>query len=206
MVSISDEFLRHQYFYIPWADTVAPAPEPFQLAAPLAVHLEQHYQARLTVVTIQKSTAPELVRNRTIVTERSGTVVDGGVVLAYVPSYRVMEKIMRLSKSVVVLAEWSTESHAGWAKLVGAFNPLTQSVMGAVDEPTRELLKAIVFDGYNGWNDDIAARMTLRHLRDLQDAGGYDREVVEAYARMERGEHGITRLYGILDRFEAGHR
>ena len=201
---MKDELLRHQYFYIPWVTTTLPATEPFELAAPVAAHLAQHYKARLTVVTIQKSNAPRALRNATIVTERTGIVADGGVVLAFCPSYRVMEKISHLEKSIVVLAEWSSESHEGWAKLVGAYNLVTQSVMGgAMDETAKTLLKAIVFDGYNGWNDDIAVRMTLRHLQELRDAGGYNRGVVESFARTERGEHGIKRLYRILDRFEA---
>jgi hypothetical protein len=203
MASIDDELLRHQYFYIPWVETPAPAPEPFQIAAPLAAYLAQQRKARLTVVTIQKSTAPEALRKSTIVTQRSGTVMDGGVVLAFCPSYQLMDKITSLKKSVVVLAEWPTESHEGWAKLVGAYNLVTGSVMGGpLDEATSKSLKAIVFDGYKGWNDDIAVRMTLTHLRELHAAGGYDRGIVEAFARSERGEHGIAKLYGILDSFD----
>lgn len=48
----------------------------------------------------------------------------------------------------------------------------------------------------------MAVRATTERLRELQNTGQYDREVVLAYARRERGEERIKRLYPLLDDFE----
>lgn len=118
-----------------------------------------------------------------------------------------MSKISHLDRSVVVLVEWATESFAGWAKLVGAYNVVTGSVMDAgLSEEGHEALRAIVSAGYKGWHDSIAVRQATQQLAELAELGQYDREVVLAYARKERGEDRIKRLYGILDAFDASLR
>jgi hypothetical protein len=201
--SLSDDLVSHQYIYVPWIDE-----HPiYEIAAPLALHLQKHFHAPLTVVCQQKSGVPELLRKSAVVTERSGDVRDGGIVLVYCPSNKLMDKISRLEKSIVVLVEWANTSHSGWAKLHEAFDVSNERLMESdLNDGARKTLDAIVFEGYNGWNDRISEISTHRLLRDLTDAGGYDREVVLAFARVQRGESGIQRLYKLLDEFDLASR
>lgn len=196
------EYLRHRYLYVPWRDDIDTMP----IGKALGLLAANQHSARLTVVCPLKSNAqhhPELARKE-IVTERSGQVRDGGVVLAWCPTYKAMVKTYRLEQSVVVLTEWANPSFLGWAKLHGAFNVFTGTVMDAgLSDVGRGLLHEIVDEGYNGWHDDIARRMTTRHLEQLAAAGEYDRTVVLAYARERRSEYGIDRLVRILDSFDA---
>ncbi len=79
-----------------------------------------------------------------IVTERSGHVLDGGVVLAWCPTYKVMGKIRHLAQSVVVLVEWMPREYEGWAKLAGAYNVVTGEVMASgLSEAGLKALKAV---------------------------------------------------------------
>ena len=201
MADIMEEVLLHQYIYVPWIkgkDTVEAGKE-------LGLYVAGHYRVQPTVVCALKSNATDHdeLAKLPIVSERSGSVADGGVVLAWCPTYKVMNKVYRLKKSIVVLVEWPPESFAGWAKLVGAYNVVTDEVMtSGLSEAGTKALADIVFDGYKGWHDDIAARMTTRHLQDLAKSDGYDRDLVLAYARMHRGELGIDRLRKILHEFE----
>ncbi len=155
------------------------------------------------MVAPQKNSAthhPELAKLE-IVTERSGSPRDGGVVLAWCPTYKVMEKVQRLEKSVVVLVEWIPGEFDAWAKLRGAYNAVTRQVMDFGLRPEAiKALEGIVYEGYNGWHDDIAARMTRSHLEDLTNAGAYDRELMLAYARQTKSETSIQRLKKIIDR------
>jgi hypothetical protein len=59
-----------------------------------------------------------------------------------------------------------------------------------------------VWEGYNGWHDEIAGTLTLAHLRELDEAGCYDRALVVQYAEMEGRFHSIRNLEKLLDRFE----
>lgn len=54
----------------------------------------------------------------------------------------------------------------------------------------------------NGWHDEIADTLTLARLRELRDAGGYNREIVLQYAEMNERFHSIRALEKLLDRFE----
>jgi len=200
------EFRRHQYLYVPWRDGADAMP----IGKELGLWLADQHGARLTVVSPLKSNAehhPELARKE-IVTERSGQVRDGGVVLAWCPTYKAMAKTYNLERSVIVLTAWATPRFVGWAKLHGALNVLTGMVMESGLTATGwELLRDIVDDGYNGWHDDIAHRMTTHHLEQLAAADEYNRSVVLAYAREHRAEAGIERLVRILNAFDAqpGH-
>lgn len=194
-----DKLLQHRYIYVPRGqtkDTIEPGKR-------LGLAVARSRRARLTVVAPQKNSAthhPELAKLE-IVTERSGSPRDGGVVLAWCPTYKVMEKVQRLEKSVVVLVEWIPGEFDAWAKLRGAYNAVTRQVMDSGLRPEAiKALEGIVYEGYNGWHGDIAARMTRSHLEDLTNAGAYDRELVLAYARQTKSETSIKRLKKIIDR------
>jgi hypothetical protein len=197
-----EEVLKHRYIYLPRGttkDTIGPGKR-------LGLAVAQARRSRLTVVAPQKNSAthhPELAKLE-IVTERTGHPQDGGVVLAWCPTYKVMEKLQHLEKSVLVLVEWIPGEFEAWAKLRGAYNVVTGEVMNAgLSEDALKALERVVYEGYNGWHDDIAMRMTRSCLEDLAKAGAYDRELVLAYARQSKSETSIERLNKVLDKFEA---
>lgn len=202
MDDIAEEALRHQHIYMPWEEGLDTA----EAGKEVALYVARQRRARLTVVSADRRSATdhdELSR-LPIVTERSGAVEDGGVVLAWCPTYKVMEKMRHLKQSVVILVEWPPERFEGWAKLVGAYNALTGELMeSGLSKGGLEILGQIVFQGYKGWHDGIAERMTLSCLNDLAAGDGYDRELVLAYARMQRRGDAIERLEKILNKFEA---
>jgi hypothetical protein len=199
---IAEEVLRHQRIYMPWEEDS----DTLEAGKELALHVASKRRARLTVVSVDRRSATyhDELSKLPIVTERSGTVEDGGVALAWCPTYKAMEKLRHLKRSVVILVECPPERFEGWARLVGAYNALTGEVMqSGLGEGSQEILKQIVFQGYKGWHNGIAERMTLSCLDDLAAGDGYDRELVLAYARMHRGGDAIERLQKILDKFEA---
>lgn len=199
MASLEDEVLRHQFIYIPW---VSDKPV-YQHSPQLALYLQQKHRARLTVVSNTKSNIPDVLKKAPAVTERSGSVVDGGVVFAYCPTYKVMRKVTRLEKSIIIVVEWPTESYEGWARLVGAYNVVTGAVMSSgLTDAGRTELDHILFEGYKGWHDNIAERITISHLRNLAAIGQYDREVVLAYVRREKSEDSVKNFIKILDQFD----
>ncbi|MCG8150677.1 hypothetical protein GUY44_09315 [Pimelobacter simplex] len=160
----------------------------------------------MTVVTVQKNGAthhPELAK-QTIVTERSGSVDDGGVVLAWCPRHKTMEKLHHLKKSVVVLVEWIPGEMEAWAKLNQAYNVVTGEVMDvALSDQATQILESIVREGYKGWTDSISEPMVRSWLDDLAALGEYDRDLVLAYARQTKYEASIERLEKIIDKFTA---
>ena len=197
---MSDELLKHEYIYVPWVKSERKS----ELAVQIAVHLQQHYRAPLTVVVTRKPDVPDALSRWPSVSERSGYAEDGGVVLAYYPTYKVLEKIQHLEASVIVMLEWATDPQLGWARLHDAYNAVTGEVMhSGLTDDNRETLDRIVFEGYKGWHDDIAERMTLSWLEDLDQAAAYHRELVLAFARQTNSEPNIERLVKILYRFEA---
>lgn len=197
---MADELLNHKCIYVPWVKSERKS----DLAVQIAGHLQQHYRAPLTVVVTRKPNLPEALSRWPSVSERSGYVEDGGVVLAYYPTYKVLEKIQHLEASVIVMLEWATDPQFGWARLHGAYNVVTGEVMhSGLTDDNREVLDRIVFEGYKGWHDDTAERMTLSWLEDLDGTAGYHRELVLAFARQTESEPSIERLVKILDRFEA---
>lgn len=201
MSDIDPEYVEHQYLYVPWTEGL----DSFRLGKALARYVADHYRARLTVVCPQKSNAEDHgeLAKRPIVTERSGTVTDGGVVLAWVPTRKVMAKVHSLKKSVVIMVEDPSERFEAWARLVGAYNIITRSVMTAgLTEAGVKALEGVVWEGYNGWHDSIAETMTIKHLRDLADSDGYDRAIVLEFASQRKGEHALQRLEKVLDKFE----
>lgn len=201
MSEIDPEYVKHQYLYVPWTEGL----DSFGLGKALARYVADHFRARLTVVCPQKSNAEDHVElaKRPIVTERSGTVIDGGVVLAWVPTRKVMTKVHSLKKSVVIMVEDPSERFEAWARLVGAYNVVTRSVMTAgLTEAGVKALEGVVWEGHNGWHDSIAETMTIKHLRDLADSDGYDRAIVLEFASQRKGEHALQRLEKILDKFE----
>ena len=197
-----DETFKHRYVYVPRGtnkDTLQPGKM-------LGLALAREHRAPLTVLSVQKSGAtyhPELAK-QIIVTERSGHVADGGVVLAWCPRHKTMEKLHHLEKSVVVLVEWIPGEMEGWAKLNQAYNVMTDEVMDAgLSEEVVEVLERIVFEGYKGWADSISDRMVRSFLDDLAAVGAYDRDLVLAYARQTKHESSIERLKKILDKYDA---
>ncbi len=202
MSDIDPEYLKHQYLYVPWTEGL----DSVSAGKALGLYVAQQHNARLTIVTVQKSNANfhSEFHKLPVVTERSGTVQDGGVVLAWCPTYKVMDKVHKLTKSIVVLVEWPTTRFEGWAKLVGAYNIVTRSVMeSGLSETGAKALEGIVWEGYNGWHDDIARSLTLKRLEELASGDGYDRELVLAYARREKSDYSIGNLVRILNTFEA---
>jgi hypothetical protein len=195
------EALNYQYIYVPRSKDRDTLP----LGKQLGVAAARGHCARLTVLSVQKSGAthhPELAK-QTVVSERSGCIEDGGVVLVWCPRPKTMEKLHDLERSVVVLVEWVPGQMEAWAKLNGAYNIVTGEVMeSGLDEGTTELLEGIVAEGYNGWTKNTDVEMTKSYLEDLSKAGVYDRELVLAYARQEKREASIERLVKILDDFE----
>jgi len=203
MASLEDELPMHQFIYVPWVDD-----KPVYQSTPqLALYLQKKHHARLTVMCNMKSNAPDGLGKAPVVTERSGSVVDGGVVFAYCPTYKVMSKITHLKKSIIVVVEWPTESYEGWARLVGAYNVVTGAVMSTnlTDEGRKEL-DGILFEGYKGWHDNIAVRLTISHLEKLAALGQYDRGVVLAHVRREKSEDSVKSFIKILDQFESAQK
>lgn len=195
------EALKHQYIYVPRGterDTLA-------LGKRLGLAVAREHGAHLTVLSVQKGGAThhaELAK-LPIVTERSGSVPDGGVVLAWCPRHKSMEKLHHLEKSVVVLVEWIPGEMAAWARLHEAYDVVTDEVMElGLDEEAIELLGGIVAEGYNGWTKSTDIRMTKSYLEDLSKAGAYDRNLVLAYARQTKHEASVERLVKILDEFD----
>ncbi|MET3920119.1 hypothetical protein [Arthrobacter sp. UYEF20] len=73
------------------------------------------------------------------------------------------------------------------------------------DEGRKEL-DGILFEGYKGWHDNIAERLTISHLEKLAALGQYDRGVVLAYVRRERSEDSVKSYIKILDQFERAQK
>jgi hypothetical protein len=196
------EVLKHRFIYVSRSTTT----DTIELGKRLGLAVARRHRTDLTVVTPQKNSAtyhPELAKLK-IVTERSGYPQDGGVVLAWCPTYKVMEKVRHLKKSVVVLVEWIPGEFDAWAKLHGAYNVVTGEVMDAkLSSEAHQALEGIVHEGYNGWHDEIADQVTRSFLEGLAKAGAYDHELVLAYARQTKSEATIERLKEILDKFEA---
>lgn len=200
-MSIDPEYLKHQYLYVPWIE----GHDIIDAGKALGIYVAQHHKARLTIVCPLKSNANyhKEFAKLPIVTERSGQVADGGVVLAWCPTRKLMDKIHHLEKSIVVLVEWPTENFEAWAKLVGAYNVVTREVMSAnLSDDAIKTLEGIVWEGYNGWDDSTAEILTTSRLRELDALGQYDRDIVIEYASQHRELTSIQRLERILDRFE----
>lgn len=196
-----EQAVQHRSIYVPRAegrDTLGPGVR-------LGLALAREHRARLTVLSPQKSGAthhPELAK-QTIVTERTGHIADGGVVLVWCPRHKTMEKLHHLEESVLVLVEWIPGEMEGWAKLQQAYNIVTDEVMDAgLSDEAVAVLERISFEGYKGWTDSISARMVRSYLADLTSLGAYDRDLVLAYARQTKDESSVQRLEKIVDGFE----
>lgn len=199
MADTTTELLKHQYIYVPHVK------DALSLGKNLALTVARAHGTRLRVLAPQKNSAtfhPELAKLE-IVTERSGHLDDGGVILAWCPTYKAMEKTQHLDKSVIVLVEWIPGEFDAWAKLVGAYNVATGETMSAdLSAEARRALEMIVYEGYNGWTNGTDRLMTMSYLDDLRSVGAYDRELVLAFARQTRWEGSIDRLRKIIDAFE----
>ena len=171
----------------------------------LGLALAREHRARLTVLSVQKGGAahhPELAK-QTIVTERSGSVPDDGIVLVWCPRHTTMEKLQHLENSVIVLVEWISGETEAWVKLCRAYNTATNEVMDAgLSDEAAEILDQIVSEGYKGWTDSISERLVRSYVGDLAALGNYDREIVLAYARQTKHQSSIKRLQKIPDTFD----
>lgn len=199
------ELLKHRHIYVPRGNEK----DTLQRGKSLGLAVAREHRAHLTVVAPRKNSAthhPELAK-LDIVTERSGYPQDGGVVLAWCPTFKVMEKVQQLEQSVVVLVEWIPREFDAWAKLHAAFNVGTGEVMDAGLSPeASKALEGIVYEGYNGWTGRTDELMTLGCLKDLAASRTYDRELVLAYARQSKSEQSIERLKKILNKFETSQK
>src|SRR4051794_30432755 len=127
MSDLLEEVLRHRYIYLPRGTEK----DTLEFGKKLGLAVARRHRARLTVLSVQKSGAthhPELTK-QTIVSERSGYIQDGGVVLAWCPRHKTMEKLQHLETSVVVLVEWIPGEMEAWAKVNGAYNVVTGKMM-----------------------------------------------------------------------------
>lgn len=200
-MSIDPEYLKHQHLYVPWIEGY----DIIEAGKAIGIYVAQQHKARLTIVCPLKSNANyhKEFAKLPIVTERSGQVTDGGVVLAWCPTRKLMDKIHHLEKSIVVLVEWPTENFEAWAKLVGAYNVVTREVMSAnLSDDAVKALEGVVWEGYNGWHDSTAEILTTSRLKELDALGEYDRAIVIEYASHHRGQTSLQRLEKILDKFE----
>ncbi|MEO2131173.1 MAG: hypothetical protein ABGX78_08050 [Microbacterium sp.] len=204
MGGIDPEYLKHQYLYVPWVDDSKV--DTIEGGKAIGLYVAQHNKVRPTILCPLKSNAAyhDEFNKLTVVTERSGFVGENGVVIAWCPTRKVMQKLHG-RQNIVVLVEWPSERFDAWAKLVGAYNVVTGEVMSAgLSEAGLKALEGIVWEGYNGWHDSIAETLTTAHLEELAVLGEYDRAIVLEYAAQHRGETSIQRLEKILDRYERG--
>ncbi|MGY0386361.1 hypothetical protein ACWZJV_05260 [Nocardioides sp. WG-D5] len=202
MSDLLQEVLKHRYVYVPHRQVK----DSLALGKRLGLAVARSQRVPLTVLSPRKSdvTQHAELNKLTIVTERSGYIADGGVVLVWCPRFKTMEKLHHLESSTIVLVEWVPGEMEPWAKVTGAYNVATGVVMDAgLSAEAEKALEGIVYEGYKGWTDDISARGVFRHLKDLLAAGAYDRALVLAYARLTMWERAIERLEKILDKFEA---
>lgn len=199
-----EEARKHRYIYVPrdaTQDTLGPGKD-------LALALARQRSVPLTVLLVRKADVgnhPELAK-QTIVTERSGSIADGGVVLVWRPRDKTMEKLQDLETSTIVLVEWLPGGMEAWAKLKRAYNVVTNEVMDAgLSEDVTEALERVVDAGYKGWHDSIAQGEVRSYLNDLVALGAYDRDLVLAYARQMKEEASVERLAKTLDTFDANN-
>lgn len=205
-MAIDPEYMKHQYLYVPWVgdgkvDTVAGGKA-------IGLYVAQQFKVRPTILCPLRSNAAyhDEFKKLNVVTERSGFIGENGVVIAWCPSRKVMQKLYD-RKNIVVLVEWPSERFEAWAKLVGAYNVMTGEVMSTgLNDIATKALEGIAWEGYNGWSKETDRILTLARLRELDEAGGYDRDIVLQYAAMERSLSSIEQLEKILNHFEAGHR
>lgn len=198
MADITSEHLRSGHFYVPWSDDE----DRTTLGKELALDVAEARGKSLTVLGALKSDIEvhDEFKGLTIVSEQVGAIPDGGVVLAWCPTLKAMQKTYHLQASSLVVVEWSSPRLSGWAKLNEARNAITGKLMDSgLRDDGRQLLHAIVQEGYRGWHDSIAFRRTETLISELRKLGQYDRSVILAYARQARGRRGIGNLPQILD-------
>lgn len=203
-MAIDPEYTKHQYLYVPWVE--GNKVDTVEAGKAVGLYVAQQHKVRPTILCAQKSNAEwhDEFKKLDIVTERTGYVRDNTVVIAWCPTRKVMQKLDG-RKAIVVLVEWPGTRFDAWAKLVGAYNVVTQEVMDAgLNEEAKKALDGIVWEGYNGWSKETDRILTLSWLRKLDAAGGYDRDIILQHAAMERSLVSIDRLVKILDKFEAG--
>jgi hypothetical protein len=201
MAEIDPEYLKHQYLYVPWTDGI----DTIEAGKALGLYVAQQFKVRPTIVCALKSNAEYHAefKKLTVVTERSGNVGNNGVVIAWCPTRKVMQKVYG-QKNIVVMVEWPSDRFEAWAKLVGAYNVVSRQPMRSnLNDEAMKALEGIVWEGYNGWSKETDKILTLARLRELDKAGGYDRDLVLQYAAMERSHAGVEQLAKILRQFEA---
>ena len=198
------EARKHRYIYVPRDATQ----DTLGLGKDLGLALARERRVRPTVLAVRKANVmhdPELTK-QTIVTERNGSITDGGIVLVWCPRDKTMEKLQDLETSTIVLIEWLPGGMEAWAKLNRAYNVVTNEVMDAgLSEDVTEALERIVDAGYKGWNDSIAQGEVRSYLNHLVALGAYDRDLVLAYARQTKDESSVERLAKILDTIDASN-
>lgn len=205
-MAIDPEYTKHQYLYVPWVDDSTV--DTIEGGKAIGLYVAKHYKVRPTILCPLKTNAAyhDEFKKLNVVTERSGFIRENGVVIAWCPTRKAMQKLYD-RKNIVVLVEWPSERLDAWAKLVGAYNVVTREVMSTgLNDAAVKALEGIVWEGYNGWSKETDRILTLARLRELDEAGRYDREIVLQYAAMKRSLIGIERLEKILNQFEAGRR
>lgn len=193
-----------RYLYVPWT----PGTDTFASGEALSKHVASLHRQRPTVLAVTQAGVARRrwLASQNVVTERSGYVPGDAVVIAWCPTPKLMQKLDVDKARAVVLIEPASTRFEAWAKLVGAFNVVTRKATDAgLTDGAREALAGVVWEGYNGWHDQIAETLTLSRLRELKEAGGYNREIVLQYAEMNERFHSIKALEKLLDRFDRLH-
>lgn len=196
--TLPDRLLAEKNFYIPWN-----AERPvYTLGLPLARRLQEVDDRPITVVCPDASNAPVRAVATSVVTEREGTVVDGGIVLAYCPSHQLARKFVHLENSLIIVAEWRKASFLGWARLVGAHNVVTGELLSdGLSADGRRAVDQIVACGDLSWTD-APARSTVNSCLDrLTALDELAPEVIVARARHEWGANPARALGSILTEY-----
>lgn len=194
-----------RFFYVPWTLGI----DTFALGEALGKQVAALHKKPPTVLAVTQAAVARRrwLATQNVVTERSGYVPHDAVVIAWCPTRKLMQKLDIEKVRAVILIEPAATQYLAWAKLVGAYDVLGREVMdAALTDPAREALAGVVWEGYNGWHDDIAETLTHGRLRELLEAGCYDRDLIRQYAEMNDRFHSIGRLERLLDRFEKQHQ
>lgn len=205
MSEINEQPYQDLCYYVAYRNV--PDYDGVKLGKALATRLASNSRKPLIVLAAQKQNVshhPEL-SGLQVVTERVGHIQDGkSVVLALCPSYKAMDKLNGLSHTTTVLVDWPGTDFSAWAKLANAVDIESgMRLSTGMPESAQSLLVRIDEEGYNGWSDDISRKLTVAHLKSLDDLGHYDPDILLEYVRGKSGSHRLSALKRILTKFEA---
>lgn len=94
MTDFPDELRMHRALFIHWRDKTP----LYQAGHASAKHLAEARRVPSSVSCITRRNVPEELSRASIVTERSGSLIKGGVVLVYCPNYKLLSKLSDLRR------------------------------------------------------------------------------------------------------------